>query len=133
MCSSDLPTIHSGRVGAVATVHRTWHTGASGGAVAQLGERRLCKADVRSSSLLGSTKHQLGEVCRNHKQEQRDSREDQLAGTQATQAVTGLLWRAGFSMLVVVQPISHSATVQRQWPAAKPGSFDQGVLGEGAP
>ncbi len=32
------------------------------GAVAQLGERRLCKADVRSSSLLGSTTSNLNET-----------------------------------------------------------------------
>jgi hypothetical protein len=37
------------------------------GAVAQLGERRLCKAEVRSSSLLGSTKINQHRTCLRHR------------------------------------------------------------------
>ena len=84
-----------------------WFTG---GAVAQLGERRLCKADVRSSSLLGSTKPAVRRASRDNNQEQRDSREDQLT-VFGSRSLCRLAVAGRFLFAREFQPISHSATV----------------------
>ena len=79
--------------------------------------------------------HQLQTVRpEQNNREQRDSREDQLTEIFGLQGpYTGVLWQAGFCLPAEFQPISPSASGSRQWPAAKPGIFNQGVLGEGAP